>query len=152
LIDLAEDEDRLAGGLGVGVERVGEFGALGDLVGQQRGIAVARVTSHELDVTGEDAVALGDVVRIDRPHDGDVGLSDIRHDALLLPTGRAGNRLWVSRAAGPAGPRWAAVLTTAVQGPPSAHTSAGSVAKAAGTLLSDPTTAARRIARGSLPI
>jgi len=85
-VDLVENKNRVPGGLGIGIDRVGEFWALGDLVGQQGGVAVTGMAGHELAVTGEYAVALSDVVGTDGPHDDDIGLSEIGHNAVLLLT------------------------------------------------------------------
>jgi hypothetical protein len=89
LVDLAEDEDGVAGELRVRVDRIRALGTLRDLVGQEGGVTIARVSSHPIDVALKDPIALGDVIRTNFPHDDDVCLPDVGH---RLPPLRHGGR------------------------------------------------------------
>src|SRR4051812_3027403 len=63
LVDLAEHEDGVAGQLRVRIHRVSALRTLGDLVGQEGRVAIARVAGHPIDVALEDAITLDDLIR-----------------------------------------------------------------------------------------
>ncbi len=84
LVDLVEHEDGVTGRGRGRIERIGQLRALRDAVGQERRVPLAVVSLHPLTVALEDAIALCDSVRADRPHDDEVRFPLVRQHAQIL--------------------------------------------------------------------